>query len=137
MGCLVHSAGGNHVVATPPCQNGCTVKIASTGAEQEFLPLEDLAQVQALRARLLERGHGRAKVAGCVDFLLGIQGGLDACAKDPTSRSTYRKMLHDLLEHDGPKGGGRRVSSRAKGGYVSSHRRRPPRRATAAALEAA
>lgn len=61
----------------------------------------NLAELATYRRRLLELGFSRAKVAGCLDFLL------DPTAPDSRSKSTYRKMLVALRgrsDPDGPAG---------------------------------
>lgn len=98
------------------------MKIASTHAEQHFLPLASLAELGELRRRLLERGYSRSKVAGCLDFLVAIEHGAEL--PEPSIRTQYRKMLHELVVGDGPRGASRaRRASRATPGLLSSPRR--------------
>lgn len=66
--------------------------------EQDLLPddpKQRWAAIVEIRTRLLAAGHSRAKVAGCVDFLLGKAHG-DEVPMPPASKSTYRKMLAAL-----------------------------------------
>jgi hypothetical protein len=62
--------------------------------EKEMLP-RDLEELATMRARLLELGFSRAKVAGCLEFLLGKARG-EEVAMATNSKSTYRKMLAAL-----------------------------------------
>jgi hypothetical protein len=62
--------------------------------ETDMLP-KDMDELATIRARLLELGYSRAKVAGCLDFLLGKAQG-DEAPMGTSSKSTYRKMLAAL-----------------------------------------
>ena len=84
------------------------MRIPSTYAERHFLPFEDTFDAHRLSERLLAAGHGRAKVAGCVQFMLAVQH--DGRLPSGASQAEYRKMLHDLVENDGP-GGAKMVSA--------------------------
>ena len=54
-----------------------------------------------LRELLMAAGHSRAKVAGCIEFVIGRTQGDDRT--NDASRAEYRRMLSELLEV-GPNG---------------------------------
>ena len=58
-----------------------------------------LDQLVELRAQLLDLGYNRAKVAGCLDFLLGHW--TDTQATPVNFRPEYRKMLRAVLANRG------------------------------------
>jgi hypothetical protein len=72
-----------------------------------FLPssLDDLVE---LRRSLAAAGYSRAKVAGCIEFVMGRAEGDGRT--DSASAAEYRRMLAGLLASVGPE----------KGAYLSS-----------------
>lgn len=74
-----------------------------------FLPesLDDLVQ---LREALRAAGHSRAKVAGCIEFVMGRAGAGGTDRTNTESAAEYRRMLAALLESVGPEKGAYRGS---------------------------
>lgn len=76
------------------------------------ITLETLEDLERLRDRLLDLGYTRAKVAGCIDFVLHP----DDVELPVSSKTNYRAMLKELLHGvgAGPVGpGGRRRGASA------------------------